>query len=740
MPDNNRPLEFIKQTSKAILFEKFTSSESDYNLYDFLKNEDVREKSEFFKIIEDNLEVRSFEEFAEKFMPSVWEWTETYDDPNMPVNFRFSLEKPDGVPNATEMKLNKNEFYSMVMNLYEKKGSSGESTLEFDYSKVAELLSPDKVLERAKQLRKDLEYNYSKMISLENGSKQERNKYARQVISIREEIVSQYKDSFTGVVKLALADTQQKLSLLSDDNSNKETVTVSNGIQKQPCLVGFADDGSLDVRLIEVQDNNANVGQSDNKSAQILQLIENDYDKYSSNGGGFVKNIITATYCNTQLGVLPSREELIQKRDMYAMLYKNSQEQFIRAISSAVEKILNVKAFFEQATISGNKKLPASLIVSNCSVEKLLSEEVKGDLEFFLKEASREPDMGKIWFAIVPAIGDADFVDNLDEDISLDDLFTNNNESVSNVKTSDGDELTSLAALKVMLGILKNAQIMTFFNFRANEKTGFEKLNADILEKYREKLEPIKGNHYAVFAYPNFTVLPKKETCIEICKSSDADGKEKSERIDIPGIYIDASYIAAGLVVASQNPDYLADKFSRSKVRDGYPCVRFDFERKDNRFIMLTKMNREGKVIWSSEVEDNISKDKFGFCFCGNTKYYNQSRVNNTYVFTARNMNKENDGQYEPLYKCLTMDFVKQYLRVKFSSASGNRINTSDVEKFIKEDVGQWKREAEEDCENNILRSVGDESENIEIDNESGKLKITFQGTAAEMDIDIIKE
>ena len=732
------PLEFINQTSKTIIFEKFSSSAVD--LYTIIKNENVREKSEFFKIIEDKLEVRSFEKFAERFMPSVWEWIEPSDDPYQQVNFCYSLEKPDGIPDAREMKLDKNEFYSMVMDLYEKKGSSGESNLEFDYSRVAKLLSPNNVLENAKQLRKDLDYNYKKMLELETGSKQERNKCIRNINSIRQEIVAQYKDNFTGVVKLALADTQQKLLMIPDENeSGKDNVTIVNEPCKQLRVVGFTKDGDLDIKEIEMQDNYSEIKENDESSEKILQLIEKDFDTYSNNGE-FVKNLITSTYCNTQLGIIPERKELIRKRDMYAALYKNSQDHFIRAISSAIEKILNVKAFFEHATTSRNKKLPASLIVANCSAEKLLKEEVKSDFEYFLKETNREPDIGKIWFAIIPAIGDPDFVDNIDEDVSLDDIYYDQNDDISDVKTSDGDELTSLAALKVMLGILKESQIMTFFNFRANEMTGFEKFNADILKKYREKLEPINGNHYAVFAYPNFTVLPKKETFIEISKKTDENGREVAEFIDIPGIYIDASYVAAGLVVASQNPDYLEEKFSRNKVRQGYPCVRFDFERKDNRFVMLTKMNREGKVTWVSEVEDNISKDKFGFCFCGNMKYYNQNRVNNTYVFTARDMSRENDGQYEPIYKCLTMDFVKQYLRVKFSSASGNRINTSDVESFIKNDVGQWKREAEDDYENNILRSFGGETETIEMDNESKKLKITFQGSAAEMDIDIIKE
>lgn len=736
--NKSRPLDIIKQTSKAILFEKFNSSADD--LYTIIKNENVREKSEFFKIIEDKLEVRSFEEFSERFMPSVWEWIEASDDPNKPVSFRYSMEKPDGIPNAHELRLDKNEFYSMVLKLYEQKGCSGECDLEFDYSMVSKLLSPNEVMERAQQLRRDLEYNYSKMLSLGEGSKQEKNKCIKKINEIRQEIVSQYRDSVTGLIKLTLADSQKKLASLSDSSSQKDKITVISDEKKKPCLLGFADDGSLDIKLIDMQDNNTDLSVDNDKNAKLLQLVSDDYDHYSEQGGEFVKNIITSAYCNTQIGAIEDREKLVEKCNIYTALYKDSQEQFIRAISSAIEKVLNVKAFFEQATISNKKKLPSSLIITNCSAEKLLDDEkVKSDFEFFLTESSRETDNGRIWFAIIPAIGDSDFIDNIDEDVSLDDpLMDIDFNNAENVKTTDGQVLISLSALKTMLNILQDARITTFFNFRANEKTGFAKFNEDILDSYRKKLTSINGNHYAVFSYPNFTVLPKKETYIEIGKTVH-DSVVKSEYIDIPGIYIDSSYVAAGLVVASQDPDYLIDKYSSTKICPGYPCVRFDFERDNNRFIMLTKMNREGKVAWSSNVENEISKDKFGFCFCGNTKYYKNQLVNNTYVFTARNMAKEEDGNYEPIYKRLTMDFVEQYLRVKSPSANGNHIRTSDVDAFLKDDVGEWNRNATENYENNILRSNGDVTENIVIDKETGKLKITFQGTESEMNIEIIK-
>ena len=128
------PLQRIKQTSKVLLLEEFSTSGDVPDLYTMLRNEDVKQKSEFFTSIEKKLEVRSYEEFVEKFMPTVWEWLEQSTDPACPVKFCYSLEKPMGNVNAHEMKLSSNEFYNMVMDLYSKKGVSGESNLEFDYS------------------------------------------------------------------------------------------------------------------------------------------------------------------------------------------------------------------------------------------------------------------------------------------------------------------------------------------------------------------------------------------------------------------------------------------------------------------------------------------------------------------------------------------------------------------------------------------------------------------------------
>lgn len=332
------PLKRIKQTSKTMIIEEFCTSGTAPDLCTILRNEDVEQKSEFFTLIENNLEVKSYEEFVEKFMPSVWEWCEQSGDSACPVAFRYSLEKPKENVNAHEMRLSSNEFYTMVMDLYSRKGSSGESNLEFDYSRVADLLSPRKVLENAKQLRKDLDYTYNKMQKLEEGAKTERNECVRRIKNIRKEIISQYNDSLTGKIKLALADTEEKLAALSVQHQEGEGDTQSEKTPRLPCKIKFSENGDLDIEVLKIEDNASVIEEEEKGSNELAVLIGQDFDKHSDDNNTYIKELVVSNYCNIAPTTVLNREELIEKRNQYTTIFKASQEQFIRAISSAVEK------------------------------------------------------------------------------------------------------------------------------------------------------------------------------------------------------------------------------------------------------------------------------------------------------------------------------------------------------------------------------------------------------------------
>ena len=690
-----------------MIIEKFCASDESPDLFTMLNNSENITQEDFIKEIEDKLEVRSFDEFVEKFMPSVWEWYEASGDPSNPVEFRYSLEKPIENRQVHELKLSNNDFYKMVMDLYSKKSMSGKSNLEFDYSLVAELLAPSQVQKNAKQIRKDLAYNYNKLLKLEENAKSERNECIRRIKSLRKEIVEQYTESLTGKVKLALADIEKKLEALPEQKKSEES---ENGSKALPCKVQFDDNGDLEVIQIKINENEI-LTEKQTKN-ELAEIVANDFDKYGEEKSEYFRNLIVDNYVGGG-EIVPSldRTELIRKRDSLTRCYKNSQEQFIRAISSAVEKMLDVKAFFEQASRAG-KKLPAPVIITNCKASKLVENQVRDKFRNLIQMFGKQVSVSRVWFAVVPAIGDEDLVDNpdieekLDDDLDIGEEDTNRND----IKTTDGDSLISMGTMNQILDILKSGKITTFFNFRANETTGFAKFNEDILDKYRIKVKGagVDNNDYAVFVYPNFTVLPKKKTCIEIGSVSYASG-DKKEYLDIPGIYIDSSYVAAGLTVASQNPDYLADR--GYKVDKDNPCVRFDIEEGENRFIMQTNMNREGKCEWSSDIENNIGKDMFGFCFCGNTKYYKDNRVNHTYVYVARTMKKDKGGSFKKLYTRLTIDYITQYLQISNGSI-GNKISKNDIEQFMRDKVERWKRVAESDkgIVNNILHKNDDVS------------------------------
>lgn len=733
------PLNMIKQTSKILLVEEFCLTDpQDPNrlaprLDDLLRNEDVRVTSNFLKLMEEKLEVRTYQEFVERFMPTVWEWIETSGEPGVPFRYGCSLEKPDHIADeyVHPMRLDKNEFYKMVTNLYDRKNAAGKANVDFDYSVVEELLSPKQVLANAKEMRRDLQYNFQKLQELPETAKADCHACNRRIKTLRKEIISQYKDSPLGMIKLALADTEQKLKALPAPQPNG--LLPEAAVQALPCSIRFNDDGELDVQVLEPESRQAALtgGSAAALTAgtenQLALRIGKDFDKICGGENQYLKALVISNYCgDSSLSPVLDREVLLQNYQQYMSLYQQSQEQFIRAISTAVEKMLDVRIFFEQATTNG-VSLRAPVIVANCTASQLMrSEQTKKDFTYLISHNQEEKTGNHIWFALIPAIGDEDFLDNVvDDDEDWDSDLDDEEETI---QTADGGTYVPFEVLQEMLQILSEGKIMTFFNYRANEETGFEKLSAERIRKYKDKLSGVR-NPYAVFCYPNFTILPRKNACIAI-GHRDPDRKEGLEMLDLPGIYVDAAYVAAGLVVGTQNPDYLKKK--GFEVRPSNPCVHFNLEDGNNRFRLQTTLNREDLAAWSTEVVNAIGGEMFGFSFCGNDLVYNGAPVRNTYVYTARSLNREGDT-YEPIYKRLTMDFITQFLKLHCMTVGGsNQVKKTDYDKFMMKYVtDEWEPENNQTYVNRILYA-GD----VISENEQNKMAIRFD-KSGEQTIDI---
>lgn len=770
-------LERVNQTSRTLLVEEFNPQVED--LSTILSVEDVHRKSDFLEKVRESLEVKNFEEFVQKFAPTVYEYTVESDDPEFPMSFQYSFEKKEG---ANEVEISKHAFYRMIMDIYEDRAESGLSNTKTEtFKRISELLSPQSALEQAKKTRKQLQYVEKKLIELQDTPGVEQKQYKTKRKEIRKDIIKTYSKSAIGLIPLALADTQEKISALElpekKDNDDKKQPVVM-----LPCKYHFDNEGELvvetvredfskiaidsatgekiDVIEMDVTNNPESdvqvetttvdgmevVVDSGNPNASIAERLKKDFDQHGNEQakGDFFGNLVVEVYTGYSLEetrsgeiVKPDVEKLKRKKNLFTKIYKNAQEQFINTISDTVEKMLGVKVFFDHATRSG-KDLMAPLIVSNCKASALLESDVKKDFTYYIEEMGKETADNAIWFAIIPAIGDSEFVDMIDmdyDDDDDDDISDEELNSDANVKSNDGKTLITMDSCKAMIEILKRGKVTTFFNYKANDKTGFDNFTGEIVSKYKEKLESLIGNKYAVFTYPNFTLIPMKETCIEI-GSIDRNGESTVERLNLPGVYVESSYVAAGLVVGSQDPYLLKDK--GFKIDPSKACVRFDFEEGDNNKLVLTRMAREGDAVWDSQAEELIKEDLFGFCFCGNNMYYKNKPVKNSYVYTARTMEKdEKSGKYKSVYKTLTEKYIILYLSV---TNGGSSAKESIVKSFVKETVRIWVQDCsssdKKDTANNILR----EGENVYYSDEDKKIHINFNEDDELVDLDVVED
>lgn len=767
-------LERVKQTSRTLLIEEFNPQGK--KLDTLLSVMDVHKKSSFLEEVKNNLEVSTFEEFVEKFAPKIYEYTVQNDDPEMPMSFRYSFDEK---PGSNEVEISKHAFYRMVMDIYEDRAESGMSNTKTDtFKRIAELLSPQSALEQAKKMRLRLQAVDDKLLELKDTPGVEQNQFKAKKKEIRKDIIKTYSKSVIGLIPLALADTQEKLNAMAAPDNGSDNTKKSEAIPALPCSYHFDNSGNLivekcdennvqalgekDIRLIE----KAGTSEDDNIQVEVTSVdgievveprdrhlydtaerIRKDFDQHCNEQANseFFGNLVVEVYTGYSLTesrggqiVTQDIELLNKKQNVYTKIYKDAQEQFIKAISDTVEKMLGVKIFFDHASRNGSP-LMAPLIVANCKAKDLLESEIKDKFEYYIKEMGKETAENAIWFAIIPAVGDSDFAaDSAADDVGDyddDDITDEELDGTKSVKSFDGKTLVTLDSCKALIDILKKGKITTFFNFKANDKTGFENFTGSILRQYKDKVESLVGNKYAVFTYPNFTLIPMKETCIKIGHTT-KNGEAEDEYLNLPGVYVDSAYVAAGLVVGSQDPYVLKDK--GFKVNPNNACVRFDFEEGDNNKIVLTRMAREGDAIWDSQAEEMLLEDMFGFSFCGNNMYYNNKPVKNSYVFTARTMEKdEKSGKYKSLYKTLTEKYIILYLS---ATNGGSSAKKSIVNNFVKETVRVWTQDCtssdKKDIANNILR----EGEKVYFSDEDNKIHISFREDDEQVDLEVVED
>lgn len=726
----------IPQTHRTILFEQFSditdaSANDLYNLLMTYDDEDLNKK------IREALEVKSFAEFLEKFQPTIYEYAIGSDDGGfLKICYTTNTKEVGKYPNRREIKLTDHSYFEMLVEMYSKKGVSGQANIEFNDAKVREILTPKREIEKLYNMRRQIPMLYERKEEL---LKRNENPAAidKKIKEIRRDALEHITRP-TALISLTLADAIQKIEMVGD--RIKMLSAPSDGVENENTKllggsIGFDDNGRLKLIPATTSDTNSgeNTDSETDSQGRYLKLMasrmEKDIVKYSQDTNDFTKALIISAYTGVDIQAVNPisdmnraelenyRGKLTDTKNNLEKFFRQTEDEFVKKLSELVQKVLCVKIFFDHATVNGGS-LPgeSGLIVTNCKAGKLLESAVKDKFTDLMKRLGKNStDKNKLWFAILPQIQEDEFF--LDDDFEDDEDLYNGNKSGEEKKSAD---YTDFATAKKLLKTLNECRIMTFFNFIPSVETTFSNITAKKINDLKNKLSGINSER-AVFALPNFTIM--KSGTIPI---------SDTEKISVPAVYIDAAYVAAGLVIAAQQIDFWNLHGFKNEITllNSNACVRIDLENNDAVRALLTKFNRERALVWSQEVSDAFIKDRFGFIFEGKRIYdsHGEKFIDNTYILNARTLKKV-DGEYQPIYLTLTKDFMETYWQTYPSTSDS-------VKDFINNVVANWKRQSSKQfVGKKIINFMLKDGESIDYDESNKRFKISLKNGEKILDI-----
>ena len=640
----------------------------------------------------------------------------------------YTAKKPEGVPenNISEISLDQNnDFLKMLFTLIDTKKSQGQENVDFKFENILDMLSPKKVMEDIKQVRKEVDYLYGKYEELddEDPTKLEIGDQLNQKF----EEASQNYNNVLGMLPLAIEDIKTRL-LLGESEEGSEAEEVEVG------LLTMGGDGELKILESSTSEGeNLPAKKAENKEA-LVEVFEEDYDAISENPTPYVKDLVVRTFApitgigETDIDV----EQEVENYNHYLDFYKQSKEDFVKVAKPLVEKLLGVKMFFEQYDTDSRGMRP-ELLVTNTKVDMITKSNNKPRLITFLNTVNAKNNFGEtIWFGILPAI---EMSDQGKQEIRRQRFKGTNKKEQKTANTME--------SLATILEVAKDYKIQIFFNFEANDQTTFNDLATKGVEKYMEKTEILTRKEYSEYAVPclpNFTVIPKKKSGVELDKrmvATENGAKLSSEEEDLlklwlEGVYIDASYVAAGLVSAYQCPDFLKDHFNL--VSNKYPGVRFDIESGDNALKVPTTLAHEISG-FTNAIKDQINRRDFGFLFSSENALIDNQVVDRITVYKARSMALTEDG-YDSIYKTLVSTYIERILRFKTSDFKQDKI-----ERFFsnnpKSQKSKWNND--KNYVNSILQPGDDIDHTIDLDSNTCQLDIVFNGNVKNLEVNITK-
>lgn len=721
-------MEIINQTNRTLLLDMINPDKmdlltlvGDVKGLDSLSDDQMRE-------INQHLECHSYEEMERKFEPTVW----SFFDANS-QSVKYTLERPETIPASmlTAISLNDyDSFFKTILTVMDSRKSQGLLNVEFHFEQLLEMISPKKVMEDIKLVRKEIQYNYQKYSNLEDGDPAKLDLGDK--LNLLFEDASKNYNNIMAMLPLAIEDIKTRLLLGNGGQENDGKGVVAG-------VLTMGDNGELKILEAPKEESTSLAVVDDEVTAGLVEVLADDYQSVNESPNDYVQNLVVRTFCPltattpTQIDV----ETEVANYNSYLEFYRTSKDNFIKVVKPLVEKLLGIRMFFDQYK-SKTKGMAPTLVVANISPEILAKSPNIPRLITYLNTTNSKNNFNDtIWYAIYPNLSWSQNVTNK----------IHRERFQGNVKKA-GTDVYSMEALSTLLNVFKDYRVETFFSFENREETTFNAVAAEGIEKMIERCAPLTGKPYSEFAIPvlpNFTVLPKNKSGVVLDSRmhiTDSNGVELSEakedviRLWIEGVYISGAYVAAGFRAACQCPEYLKNHFNMTKVRTDLelPGVRFDIEAGNNSLMAYTTMPKE-ITGFTNTIKTQINQKNFGWVFASENASKDGMAITNITVYKARNLLYDTEhSTYEPVYKTQVTTYIERILR--YVTGDFKEDNIRDFfSNNPKSQKSKWL--AKQDCINAII-TEGDSLE-YSINDMNGicELTLSFNGSPRNLEVQI---
>lgn len=721
-------MEIINQTNRTLLLDMINPDKmdlltlvGDVKGLDSLSDDQMRE-------INQHLECHSYEEMERKFEPTVWSF---FDASSQSV--KYTLERPENIPQSMLTAINLNDydsFFKTILTVMDSRKAQGLLNVEFHFEQLLEMISPKKVMEDIKLVRKEIQFNYSKYAALEDGDPAKLDLGDK--LNLLFEDASKNYNNIMAMLPLAIEDIKTRL-LLGNGGQQDDGKGIVAG------LLTMGENGELKILEAPKEESTSLAVVDDEITAGLVEVLEEDYQTVNESPNNYVQNLVVRTFCPltattpTEIDV----ETEVANYNAYLEFYRTSKDNFIKVVKPLVEKLLGIRMFFDQYKTK-TKGMAPTLVIANISPDILAKSSNIPRLITYLNTTNSKNNFNDtIWYSIFPNLS---WSQNVTNKIHRERFH-------GNVKKA-GTDVYSMESLSILLNVFKDYRVETFFSFENREETAFNALAAEGVEKIMERCAPLMGKPYSEFAIPvlpNFTVLPKNKSGVVLDSKMHitdehevelSEAKEDVIRLWIEGVYISGAYVAAGFRAACQCPEYLKNHFNMTKARTDLelPGVRFDIEAGNNSLMAYTTMPKE-ITGFTNTIKTQINQKNFGWVFASENASQNGMPITNITVYKARNLLYDSEhSTYEPVYKTQVTTYIERILRY----VTGD-FKEDNIKDFFSNNPRSQKSKwlSQKDCINAIITEGDNLDYSINEVNGICELTLSFNGSPRNLEVQI---